>query len=96
MYSESIIKFGSGLAKDLGLTRERFQAMIVWNALPKYIFFAQLIPNTYDDVQYLLDRLDAMNLNGVFQSPHKMVEFMLNKNCYRHRPMRAGGIVWHR
>ena len=94
MYTNPIVKFGSGLARDIGLTPERFRASIVWNVLPKELFFATLIPNTYEDVQYLLDRLDAMGLPGTFNCPDKITEFVLQKNFYKKHILPTGCEVW--
>lgn len=94
MYVNPLVGFGTGLAKDIGLTRERFRAAIVWNVLPKELFFALLIPNSYDDMQYLLDRLTAMDIPAVFNCPNKTAEFVLQKNFYRKKKLQAGCEVW--
>lgn len=94
MYVNPIVGFNCGLARDIGLTRERFSAAIVWNVLPKELFFAQLIPNTYDDMQFLLDRLTAMELPAVFNCPTKIAEFVLQKNFYRKKTLPTGCEVW--
>lgn len=94
MYVEPVVQFGCGLAKDIGLTRERFQTAIVWNVLPKELFFALLIPNSYEDMQFLLDRLTAMDIPAVFNCPNKTAEFVLQKNFYRKKTLQAGCEVW--
>ena len=94
MYVEPLVKFGTGLAKDIGLTRERFSTAIVWNVLPKELFFATLIPNSYDDMQYLLDRLTAMEIPAVFNCPNKTAEFVLQKNFYKKKILPTNEFVW--
>ena len=94
MYVNPLVAFGTGLAKDIGLTRERFDAAIVWNVLPKELFFATLVPNSYDDMQYLLDRLTAMEIPAVFNCPTKIAEFVLQKNFYKKKTLPTGCEVW--
>lgn len=94
MYVNPVVSFGCGMARDIELTRERFQTAIVWNLLPKELFFATLVPNSYEDVQVLLDKLDAMGLPAVFNCPDKTTEFVLQKNFYRKKTLQAGCEVW--
>lgn len=94
MYVNPLVQFGCGLAKDIGLTKERFETAIVWNVLPKELFFATLIPKTHEAMQYLLDRLAAMEIPAAFNCPNKVAEFVLQKNFYRKKTLPTGCEIW--